>query len=36
MAGVAYLVRTINLEPGKNALEIFVDGERVRRVAYTR
>jgi len=36
MAGVSYLVRTITLQPGKNALEIYVDGERVRRVAYTR
>jgi hypothetical protein len=35
MAGVSYLVRTITLQPGKNALEIYVDGERVRRVAYT-
>jgi hypothetical protein len=30
-----YLVRTINLEPGKNVIEIFVDGVRVKRVAHT-
>jgi len=36
MAGVSYLVRTITLAPGKNALEIYVNGERVRRVAYGR
>jgi hypothetical protein len=29
-----YLVRTINLTDGKNAIEIYVDGERQRRVAY--
>lgn len=33
--GAHYLVRTIELAEGKNAIEIFVDGERVRRVAYT-
>lgn len=31
-----YLVRTVNLGPGKNVLEIYLDGERVRRVSYTR
>lgn len=31
-----YLVRRIELGEGKNVFEIFVDGERVRRVAYTR
>jgi hypothetical protein len=36
MAGRAYFVRTAQLEPGKNVLEIYVDGERVRRVAYGR
>jgi len=36
MAGRAYFVRTARLEPGKNVLEIYVDGERVRRVAYGR
>lgn len=30
-----YLVRTVELSDGKNAIEIFVDGERVRRAAYT-
>jgi hypothetical protein len=35
MAGVTYLVRTITLAPGKNALEIFVDGTRIWRAAYT-
>ena len=30
-----YLVRTVNLTEGKNAIEIFVTGERVGRVAYT-
>ena len=34
--GSKYLVRTINLLPGKNALEVYVDGERIRRVAYTK
>ena len=34
MAGVDYLVRTRDLQPGKNVFEIYVDGERVeRRVA---
>jgi hypothetical protein len=37
MAGRAYFVRTARLEPGrKNVLEIYVAGERVRRVAYGR
>ena len=31
-----YLVRTVDLEPGKNIVEVFLDGERVKRVAYTR
>lgn len=31
-----YLVRRIDLKEGKNAFEIYVEGERVRRVAYTR
>jgi hypothetical protein len=35
MAGIGYLVRTVNLVGGKNALEIYVDGERLRRTAYT-
>ena len=34
--GYHYLVRTLDLELGKNVIEIYVDGERVRRVAYTR
>lgn len=34
--GFSYLVRTVNLVRGqKNVLEIFVDGERLRRAAYT-
>jgi hypothetical protein len=32
----AYLVRNRVLVQGKNVIEIYVDGERVRRVAYTR
>lgn len=36
LAGVGYLVRTVSLEAGKNAFEIYLEGERVRRVAYTR
>ena len=35
MAGIGYLVRTVNLVGGKNALEIYVEGERIRRTAYT-
>jgi hypothetical protein len=31
-----YLVRTIDLQPGKNVIEIFVDGVRVKRVAHTK
>lgn len=30
-----YLVRTVDLAPGKNVVEVFVDGERIRRTAYT-
>jgi hypothetical protein len=33
--GVDYLVRTITLEPGKNRIEIKVDGVRMRLVTYT-
>jgi len=33
--GEQYLVRTVTLLPGKNALEIYIDGERVWRAAYT-
>lgn len=33
--GAYYLVRTIKLKPGKNALEIYLDGERQVRVAHT-
>ena len=36
MQGTAYLVRTVQLSPGKNVLEVYVDGERVRRTAYSR
>jgi subtilisin family serine protease len=35
MAGIGYLVRTVNLQPGRNVLEIFVDNVRERRVIYT-
>lgn len=35
MAGIGYLVRTVNLVGGKNAFEIYVEGERLRRTAYT-
>ena len=35
MAGTSYLVRTVELQQGKNALEIYQDGERVWRAAYT-
>lgn len=35
MAGIGYLVRTVNLVGGKNGLEIYVEGERIRRTAYT-
>ena len=35
MSGVSYLVRTVNLVRGKNALEIYLDGKRVWRAAYT-
>lgn len=31
-----YLVRVVNLVPGKNVIEVSQDGERLRRVAYTR
>lgn len=34
--GDHYLVRTVNLKPGKNVLEIWVDGVRERRTVYTR
>ena len=34
--GFNYLVRTIDLKPGKNRIEIKVDGERVRFVTYTK
>lgn len=34
--GSNYLVRTVNLVAGKNVLEIFMDGERVKRVVYSR
>lgn len=30
-----YLVRELDLTDGKNIIEVFVDGERVKRVAYT-
>jgi hypothetical protein len=31
-----YLVRTVELAEGKNVIEVFVDGVRVDRKAYTR
>jgi hypothetical protein len=31
----AYLVRSVDLRIGKNVFEIYLDGERVRRTAYT-
>ena len=36
MTGANYLVRTVDLLEGKNILAIYVDGERVRRTAYSR
>ena len=32
--GFSYLVRSVDLLPGKNVFEIYIDGERVRRAAY--
>lgn len=32
--GFYYLVRTVDLKPGKNAIEIYLEGERLRRSAY--
>lgn len=34
--GASYLVRTVTLAAGKNVLEIYVDGVRTTRVAYTK
>lgn len=34
--GSNYLVRTVNLSSGKNVLEIYIAGERLRRVIYSR
>lgn len=34
--GGEYLVRTVQLEAGKNIIEVYQDGERLRRVAHTR
>lgn len=34
--GFSYLVRTANLKDGKNVLEIKVDGDRLKRVVYSR
>lgn len=31
-----YLVRTVNLSLGKNVLEVFISGERVKRTVYSR
>ena len=36
VTGRAYFVRNANLKAGKNAIEIFIDGKRVKRNAYTR
>ena len=36
MTGANYLVRTVKLNPGKNALEVYIDGVRTTRVAYSR
>ena len=36
MTGANYLVRTIKLNPGKNALEVYIDGVRTTRVSYSR
>jgi hypothetical protein len=33
--GFYYLVRTVELTPEKQAIEIYLDGERVWRAAYT-
>jgi hypothetical protein len=32
--GTDYMVRTVDLMPGKNALEVYIDGTRVWRAAY--
>lgn len=36
MRGASYLVRTVDLKPGKNALEVYQGDERIRRTAYSR
>ena len=36
MTGANYLVRTVKLQKGKNVLEVYIDGERTTRVAYSR
>ena len=36
MTGANYLVRTVQLNPGRNVLEIYQDGERIRRTIYSR
>lgn len=36
MTGANYLVRTVNLQKGKNVLEVYVDGVRLTRTAYSR
>lgn len=33
--GTDYMVRTVDLMPGKNALEVYIDGTRVWRAAYS-
>lgn len=34
--GSNYLVRTVNLAAGKNVLEVYINGERVKRTVYSR
>lgn len=36
MAGANYLVRTVNLKAGKDLLEVYVDGVRTTRTAYSK
>lgn len=33
---ISYLVRSVDLDSGKNVIEVYVEGERVRRVAYSK
>lgn len=36
VGGAPYFVRTVKLQPGRNVIEIFVEGESLKRVIYTR